>query len=81
MSRDKRILLWLDDELAAAIDEARGIEDRSSWIRRKLRESLARGERPAFAFPVASADAPASRLPRRPEAPAQQAQAERRERW
>jgi hypothetical protein len=79
--KGKQIIVWLDDELAAEIEGARGNEDRSSWIRRKLRESLARGERPSFAEAVQSPPAPAPSLRRRSKAPAPAAERREHVRW
>jgi hypothetical protein len=82
--KGKQIIVWLEDELYAEVELARGDEDRSSWIRRKLAEAIARGERPSFADAVESAPAPALSLQRQSsrEAPAPVSQ-ERKEtvRW
>jgi hypothetical protein len=55
-----QIIVWMDRELVAQIEAARGPQDRSAWIRRKLGEALERGERPAFAQALESVPAPAS---------------------
>ena len=75
--KGRQIIVWLPVELAQAIEVARGDENRTSWITRKLTEAITRPDRPPFAA-LESQPAPALSLH---EAPAPDPERKEHVRW